>query len=498
MHSDSNFRSSAAPKGVKLAPGYRDRTLDRSDTGGYDTNLQDDKGPRIKALEDQMKLGQLERGTFEQLRDSIIGGDLATTHLVKGLDWKLLERTRRGEVFTPSDSGGCEAGYEPSSAKAQLDEELAKVEQKEIAPLMRSAQLRKRGELAPPPAASNAGQKRTRSDILAELKASRRAAGEAQAMAQGPLGAKFRRVGQSVRRIGKDKKHREVLITVDEDGNVKRKVRKLAEAEVSGEDGLLMPDKDSKPLGMVVPEVTVVPQLDDSNDDIFEGVGDSYNPLGTAEDDGSSVSNYEGSAFEPQDEAQLAELQGKPVQEVSSGSSCSLCSLSERATSVSMPSVPPVAISKNDYFNENIWTTDPLVTKPTPFADTTIVDMLKRAAALESRSQQDSTDKGTAHESSAARRLLPANHDRDFDDIDLGFGSSRFGDEDDESESRTMRMKLSEWKGAGNDIDDDDDEEESGKVAKQRKRGKKKGMKDKTNAVDVLKAIERMKGKSNV
>jgi hypothetical protein len=44
-----------------------------------------------------MKLQQIDRETFEKLVSEITGGDLGTTHLVKGLDRKLLERVRRGE-----------------------------------------------------------------------------------------------------------------------------------------------------------------------------------------------------------------------------------------------------------------------------------------------------------------------------------------------------------------------------------------------------------------
>ena len=44
-----------------------------------------------------MKLQQIDRPTFERLRDDIIGGDINAVHLMKGLDFKLLERVRRGE-----------------------------------------------------------------------------------------------------------------------------------------------------------------------------------------------------------------------------------------------------------------------------------------------------------------------------------------------------------------------------------------------------------------
>lgn len=86
---------SYTPKGVKLGAGYTDRAKARAEGEGNED--AEDKAERVKALEEQMKLGQISREVFEALRDKITGGDAASSHLVKGLDWKLLERVRRGE-----------------------------------------------------------------------------------------------------------------------------------------------------------------------------------------------------------------------------------------------------------------------------------------------------------------------------------------------------------------------------------------------------------------
>src|SRR5579871_1236372 len=115
------FKSSA-PKGVKLASGYVDRSKSRRD----DDN--DDKAKRIKALEEQMKLGQLDKGTFEKLRDEIAGGDIASTHLVKGLDRKLLERVRKGENVYEDKSLEDESDEEVKD----VDEELEQLERREV------------------------------------------------------------------------------------------------------------------------------------------------------------------------------------------------------------------------------------------------------------------------------------------------------------------------------------------------------------------------------
>src|ERR1700760_1812970 len=88
--SGKQFKS-IAPKGSNLGSGYRDRTQDRHDEDN------DDKVKRLKALEELLKEGEIEQAEFDQMRDEITGGEVENTHLVKGLDWKLLERIRRGE-----------------------------------------------------------------------------------------------------------------------------------------------------------------------------------------------------------------------------------------------------------------------------------------------------------------------------------------------------------------------------------------------------------------
>ncbi|KAH0551383.1 hypothetical protein GP486_007401, partial [Trichoglossum hirsutum] len=205
------FRSSAAPKGTKLPSGYRDRTQDRA------SSEEDDKARRVQALEETWKLGQIDRDTFERLRSKIVGGDVSSTHLVKGLDYKLLERVKRGEdVLNKSPSS------EEKVEDSILDEELEKLEDKEITPIMKQKAVKK-GEMAPPPGpGAAAGRKRTRDDILAELKASRQAAKAAQ---QSTLGPRFHKIGESKEksRIERDERGREVLITVDKDGKIKRK-----------------------------------------------------------------------------------------------------------------------------------------------------------------------------------------------------------------------------------------------------------------------------------
>ena len=48
---------------------------------------------RIAALEELVKKGQIDRATFEKLRIELgVGGDVQSTHMVKGLDWELLKK----------------------------------------------------------------------------------------------------------------------------------------------------------------------------------------------------------------------------------------------------------------------------------------------------------------------------------------------------------------------------------------------------------------------
>ena len=72
------FRTSA-PKGSKLAQGYVDRAKTREDEEA------DERSARLKALEEALKKEEIDPATYEKLRFQIAGGDLSSTHLVKGL-----------------------------------------------------------------------------------------------------------------------------------------------------------------------------------------------------------------------------------------------------------------------------------------------------------------------------------------------------------------------------------------------------------------------------
>jgi len=423
----------------------------------------------VKALEDMVKLGQMDQATFQALRDEIVGGDVKDVHLVKGLDYKLLDRVRRGEDVLadrpqavmqekPEPDGG-----QPEETQADVDEEFEKLEEREIQPVEKEEKA-KSGQMAPPPVA---GRKRTRDDILQELKASRLAA--AEKAKQSALGPKFLKVGQKreTSRIEKDERGREVLITVDENGKVKRKVKKAKADDVPNGHGLLMPDKDAQPLGMEV--APVAPPLDEEEDgDIFEGVGTDYNPLGDIADD--------------DDSDELEEELAAP-RKIEAPQTPSLRTPSEPGIS-SMPPPPIPPNKKRDWLEDTAEEEESAAdeTPRNPLTDPAILAALKKASTINPMAQESSNEEEAAK--LARRKKMLESHDRDAEDMDMEFGSSRFGDQEDGEDSR---VKLSVWGG------EEGDDDGKGKGKGPRKRGAKKRKGDANSAADVLRVMERRK-----
>jgi len=409
------------------------------------------------------------------------------THLVKGLDRKLLERVRKGEDVL--------GGAKPAD-EAELEDEFEQFEEKEVARIERE-KVAKKGEMAPPPPV--AGAKRSRDQILADLKAQRKAQADVRLAARPELGSKFRDVSSSQpsSRIEVDAKGREVLITTDEHGNVKKKVRKV-QAPV-GEP--IAPVQTHKFLdeGVTVPtpkpvEAPVEAPKDDSDDDIFDGVGDAYDPLGGLGDDDSS---------EDEDE-EVPEKASKPFTAVPPPESTSegqANSEPKDATTTSMPPPPPPAqpTASRNYFKSTTTTTDPTAepqAPQNPFNDAAFLAAIKKAGALSnislslnaSSSDPSEPESAEAKEARLQKRAkMLAGSDRDLDDMDMGFGSSRFGDEEEGEDGQ--RVKLSTWKGTGDD--DDDDGDNGGGKEKKKKGRRRKG--DKNSAADVLGVMERRK-----
>lgn len=417
---------SIAPKGSNLGSGYRDRTQDRHD------EEKDDKAKRLKSLEELLKEGGIEQEEFDQMRDEITGGEVENTHLVKGLDRKLLERIRRGEDLNAS----AESGTVLPEIK-DMDDEFEVLETHEVKVVQRE-EKEKKGLLS---AAPVAGRKRTRDEILAELKASRKKSVNPNIAPQ--LGSKFRKIGepkQTPESLGAEK--------------AKPKPKKARSQEEQDAITQSIPlDHD-----VVIPKQVLSTQDDDSNDDIYADVGDSYNPLGDLEDDDSENEPGETKQVKPELPSNAkAEAQHQP--------------------------------QPRTYFDDD--STSVLNKVTNPLYDPKIL------AALTQRTQTQTLE-GTAidgahneeEERLKRRAALLAVNDRDLEDMDMGFGSSRFDDAE-EMAVEESKIKLSEWRGGKDDDDEGDEGDYGGKKGKKRKAKKKKG--DKNSMADVMRVIESRK-----
>ncbi|KAH7171130.1 hypothetical protein EDB81DRAFT_191237 [Dactylonectria macrodidyma] len=466
------FKSSD-PRGIKLATGYVDRSKERED------NADDARGEQLKELEEALKNEEIDQETFEKRRFEIAGGDLSSTHLVKGLDFKLLKRIKEGEDVYGEKKPDEEERVAP---EVDIDDEFDQLEDQEVMAVVKEKE-KKKGQLST--VALAPGKKRTRDQILAELKASR-AAAKAQ---QDLLGDRFKKIGAKQKpgtRIERDRKGREVLIIVDEDGHEKRKVRKIQPGAEKDEDlarDLLMPDKDAKPLGMEVPEQyrkQEEPKQEEEEDiDIFDGVGDDYDPL--AGMDGSDSESDGDDTRKETEEAEASE--DAEVREV---------------TDKSMPPPPkPLTPSapRNYFKDAKTGLVSEEQVKAPSMSDPAIMAAIKRAAALnpiakeKSEGDDDEEDEGEGDASKKKsmeerRKRLLQMADRDDEDLDMGFGTSRFEDEEDFDESR---VKLSTWG------KDDGGEGSPRGGSSKRKRAPKKRKGDANSAADVLRVMEERK-----
>ncbi|KJZ73520.1 hypothetical protein HIM_07076 [Hirsutella minnesotensis 3608] len=478
LQPQKKFKTSA-PKGSKLATGYVDRAKDREE------EAVDDREKRLAALEASLKKGEIEKETYDKLRFEIAGGSLETTHLVKGLDFKLLQRIRRGEDVY----GKKKKAPEEQPEQEDVDDAFDELENKEVHAIEKTQAEKKSGQVAAFPVTT--GKKRTRDQILAELKASREAA---KAQKVSSLGSKFKKIGtkqQPGMRIERDSKGREVLIIVDEDGHEKRKVRKLRPEEEDGpqDNGLLMPDPKAKPLGMEVPEKYRKQQEEPEEDidaDIFGGIGDDYDPLA-----GMDASESDSDLDAGSDSSKSKQRVSKTGEQNADSSETA-----DRSKSAAMPPPlkPEATPAARNYFKDSktgLMSAEPA--RGPSMNDPAVMAAIKRAAALRStakgRDDDDNDDddddtKERAESMEARRQRLLQMSARDDDDIDMGFGTSRFEDEEDFDD---QKVKLSVWGG-----DDGAGGAAKGGQAK-RKRGPKKRKGDGNSAADVLRVMEQRK-----
>jgi hypothetical protein len=451
--SEKKFRS-AAPKGSKLAAGYTDRTLNRGEED------EDEKVQRVKALEESMKLGQIDPDTFEKLRYEIIGDDLKYAWLYRGLNKQLLERARRGEdIFN-------DARQEKGEAVVDVENELDKLEEQKVTPVVKEKTVKK-GEMAPPSAKPSFTGK-TRNEIMAELRAHREKAVAEKPVTKPKLGPGFHKLGAEKphARIEIDENGREVQIVVDEEGNVKRRVRKVKPA-MTGQGVGEEDDNEIKSLsaGAGLPGHTQN-ESDSDDDDIFEGVGTEYNPLEEPSDDSSSESEHEGEQ-RPSKQAKREIEQTTP---------------SSTGTKASDTLFQP-----RNYFNEK--------SEPKNENDKESFNPLKDPnilAALRKTRTDDRQHEDSEEERRRKRLEELTGSNRDYEDLDMGFGASRYDDAEEAEESG--KVKLAKWDGLAADDDDDSGAHAGQAGGNKRKRGPKKKKGDKNSVGDVMKILERRKG----
>ncbi|KXX77477.1 Protein Red [Madurella mycetomatis] len=430
----------SAPKGSKLAEGYVDRAKARQQ------EEEDERAARLEALEESFKKEEIDRETYDRLRGEIAGGDLSSTHLVKGLDFKLLERIRRGEDVYGEKPETPEAAEEEQQAEAEdSDDALEQLESTEVKAIARE-KTQKKGQFAT--TSLNPGQKRSRNQILAELKAARAAA---KAKEEASLGSRFKKIGEKKMpgtRIERDSKGREVMIIVDEDGHERRKVRKLdpkAAEELEKEKTALA---SGKVLGMEVPEFYRKQQEaqgaeeDEKEVNIFDDAGSDYNPL----------ADLEGSDDSSDEEDKTKETPEKKTP-------------TEDAASADMPppSKPEGPAPRNYFKDSKTGLTSEETYKTPSLDDPAFLAALRKAKAVNALEKSEEEQKAAEREERLKKKLSEIS--RDDQDLDLGFGSSRVEDEADLDETK---VKLSAWG------EDDDDGEGGGGAKSKRKRGSKK------------------------
>ncbi|KAL3460261.1 hypothetical protein BJX64DRAFT_263500, partial [Aspergillus heterothallicus] len=494
------FRSSAAPKGTRLPAGYQDRAArlreveggtedkDKADGAGEGSasGLSAEAAQKLKILETRFKKGVIDEATFLQRRRELgVGGDLGSTHMVKGLDWDLLRKVRAGEDVEKREKkeedtkaaregeGEDKDAEEEEGRELDVDQEFDKVlEGNEDAALPSAPRERgkKKGTMAPPPAPASTGRK-TRDEILRELKASRaaaaaEAAAAAAAAEENALGARFKRIGDSKmekkRFIEQDEngRRREVLLITDAEGKTKRKTRWLDKPGQTAPAAVFAAlDKEAKPLGMEVPaeiaaktaKAKAMQEAEEEDDDIFAGVGADYNPLGDA-----------GSAEDSDESEEEGEVATKAL-------TIQKAITAESAGETAKP---------RNYFAKTATQEEKVESdRVNPLAkDPVLLAALKRAASLRQASGEDAAIEGEDEDVDKdilLRRkkfLEEARRREELDamDMDYGFGGSRGADDEDDEE-----VILQDTRGGT-----------------KRKRGPKKKKGDKDSASDVLSVLE--------
>ncbi|CAK7220295.1 hypothetical protein SBRCBS47491_004139 [Sporothrix bragantina] len=475
----------------------------------------------------QFAAGYVDRAKLraEAENDNGEGGTMSTHP--KGLDFQLLERARRGDVEGDGEAKGEEDNTEETrEGGPDVDDEFEKIESADVQAVERE-KTKKKGQYstAAPPGAAAAGQKRSRDQILAEMKAAREAAKQAQAAkaeAEPALGSRFKKIGPSQQqqkagsRIEIDSRGREVLILVDEDGHEKRKVRKV-KAPAAEEK----PEGNGTVLGMEVPEFyrkkleAEAAAAAAKEVDIFDDVGSDYDPLAGMD---SASSEEDDDNDNDDDDKQTKESDAKRRRRSSSASSRSDGEVSDtsrgsRGRRRRAPSeerrrstkdertrdkAPAAAAPpRKNYFGNSTLLSESTSRGGPSMQDPSVLAALRKAKQLREASEADAQNQALSEEAAREARLkkLLQSSERDAEDLDMGFGSSRLEDTEDlDDAGGGKKVRLSTWKGGEKEGDYDDDDGAGGGSRGdkgKRKRSGKKRKGDGNNAEDVMRVLER-------
>lgn len=415
------FKSSA-PKGVKLGEGYTDRAKTR-ETTGVDAETAD-RERRLEALKElarNAETGELDMELVIQ-QSKVMGGDIKSTHLVKGLDFALLERVKRGEDVLglgTVDKGAISSRSETHVGdEARLELELDKALDKVVIPVEKVK-------------AKKVGKKITREDMLAELKR-QKAEAVTTKKPQPPsvLDSRFKKIGQP--KVGKK----------DINNDRKSRGKKSRALEVSVKKNKLGITLGMHPPPLPTGKAATMVGGDDELD-IFEDAGRDYNPLAGLEDESGSGSDspFEDEEFRVVDNPEENEEKTTKI---------------EKTDAASFMPPPPRPKPKPNYFLERddgkeedykpTLSTSALLTQ-----DPDLAAALAKATKLASLAQPSAEEQ----EKEQRRRAMLENFDRDAMDIDMGFGGSRdWGDDEEFAEEGKGKKRKRGPKGRKGDKND--------------------------------------------
>jgi len=339
----------------------------------------------LKELARNPETGEVDMELVIQ-QSKAMGGDVKSTHLVKGLDFALLERVKRGEDVLGIGSGS----GSPGKDEERLEDELDKALDRAVVPVEKVKK-----------------PKVTREEMLAELKRQKAAAAACKAVAFPPgpvLDSRFKKIGQpKTKKEGKDGK----------------RLKKKTKGGTDGEK-----NRSSAPLGMLpppLPSAKVVPEAKDEDMDIFDDVGRDYDPLAGLEDDDSD-SHSSPNRKTVESKAKQTEGQKKAT----------------ATGDTTIPSsMPPPPRPKPNYFLEPEDDKEGRYEPPTSTSallaqNPDLAVALARAAKLAERGGTLSASVEEL-EKEKRRKAMLENVDRDAMDMDMSFGGSRdWGDDEEE------------------------------------------------------------------